>query len=95
MAEQENNHDQIDVDVLIGRADSELLLNNGTAAELILREAYAVVYDKLTPLHLTVIEILQKLTEALEMQGKVAESAEIQKFIAEMLTTGSSNALAL
>lgn len=92
MAEQENNHDQIDV--LIGRADSELLLNNGTAAELILREAYAVVYDELTPLHLKVIEILRKLIEALEMQGKVAESAEIQKLIAEMLPTGNSNALA-
>ncbi len=91
MAER-SNHDQIDV--LIRRADSELLLNNGTAAELILRDAYAVVYAELTPLHLKVIEILRKLTEALEMQGKVAESAEIQKFIEEMLTTNNSNALA-
>ncbi len=85
------NHDSIDN--LIVRANSELVLKNGVAAELILRDAYAAVYNQLTPLHLKVIEILRKLIEALELQGKVCESTAIQEFIADMLN-GSSNALA-
>lgn len=74
-----------DVSTLIEGAAAELLLKNGSKAELLLREAYGVVYDQLTPLHLKVIEILRQLVLALEMQGKIIESTEVRKFIAEML----------
>lgn len=79
------------VSTLVEGAAAELLLKNGSRAERLLREAYGVVYDQLTPLHLKVIEILRQLVLALEMQGKVIESTEVSKFVAEMVSKNQAS----
>ncbi|MBY0547568.1 MAG: hypothetical protein K2W95_09765 [Candidatus Obscuribacterales bacterium] len=84
--DNENN-----VSTLLEGAAAELLLQNGSKAELLLRKAYGLVYDQLTPLHLKVIEILRQLVLALEMQGKVIESTEVSKFIAEMVNKNNAS----
>jgi len=72
-------------DALIALADTELALSKGREAELLLREAYEVIYDQVTPLHLQIVVILKRLATSLQMQGKVLEFTETQSLVGDML----------
>lgn len=71
-------------DDLIERARVELALNRAVPAEAFLRDAYEVLYKILTPLHFKIIDVLEKLSESMEIQGKKRESADLKTFIKEM-----------
>ena len=73
------------IEALVRRAECELSLHKGREAELLLQQAYSRLYDLLTPLHLKVVDVLRKLSFALDMQDKVIESAQAKAFISEML----------
>jgi predicted AAA+ superfamily ATPase len=78
------------IEALIEKANSELALKRGKEAEQLLRQAYATIYDLLTPMHFKVIEIMRKLSDALDMQDKKAEANETKQLIREMLANNKN-----
>jgi predicted AAA+ superfamily ATPase len=82
--------EEMRIEALIETANAELVLKRGKEAEQLLREAYATIYDLLTPMHFKVIEIMRKLADALEMQDKKAEANQTKQLIREMLANNKN-----
>lgn len=78
------------INQLIDQARQEVVNRKGAAAEALLRKAYAIVYDLLTPLHEKMIEILTRLSQSLTLQGKQGQADNIDSFIREMTANNKS-----